>query len=135
MKKPKVGLAAIVLKEQKVLLGKRKASHGKGSWGFPGGHLKRGESFEEAVVREVGEETGLRIVMMDRTPVAVTNDIFEEEDKHYVTLYFRARYVSGEPEVREKDRCEEWRWFYWSSLPEPLFWPIQNLLKQRYKPL
>jgi len=39
-KRPAVGVATIVLKNGKVLLGKRKGSHGSGSWAFPGGHLE-----------------------------------------------------------------------------------------------
>jgi len=135
MERPKVGLAVIVLREHQVLLGKRKGSHGTGTWGFPGGHLEPGENFEEGALREVEEETGLKVAMMDRNPVAVTNDVFTEENEHYATLYFRAQYVSGEPEAIKKDKCEEWRWFPWSYFPKPLFLPIQNLLKQGYKPL
>ena len=37
---PRVGIAAIVKKDNKVLLGKRKGSHGSGAWNFPGGHLE-----------------------------------------------------------------------------------------------
>jgi len=38
-KQPKVGLAALIIKDKKVLFGKRKNPHGHGSWCFPGGHL------------------------------------------------------------------------------------------------
>ena len=59
--RPKIGVAVIVKKKDKVLLGKRISLHGKGSWGFPGGHLEFCESIEECAKRETKEETGLII--------------------------------------------------------------------------
>jgi 8-oxo-dGTP diphosphatase len=43
-KRPLIGVAVIVIKEDEVLLGKRKNSHGSGTWAFPGGHLEFKES-------------------------------------------------------------------------------------------
>jgi 8-oxo-dGTP diphosphatase len=54
-KRPAVGVAAIVTKNGKVLLGKRKGAHGEGSWAFPGGHLEFNESIEDCAKREVFE--------------------------------------------------------------------------------
>ena len=53
-----VGLGIIVVKDGKVLLGKRKSAHGKGTWCFPGGHLEFSESWEDCAKRETKEETG-----------------------------------------------------------------------------
>jgi len=135
-KRPKVGLAVIILKERKVLLGKRKNSHDTGTWNFPGGHLKYSETFEDCALREAGEETGMKdIHLIDKLPVAVTNDFFEKDGKHYITLFMRARYVGQEPKRMEPDKCEGWRWYDWNDLPENLMLPIKNLLKQGYNPL
>jgi 8-oxo-dGTP diphosphatase len=130
--RPNVGVAVIVLKEEKVLLGKRKAGHGAGGWQFPGGHLEFNETIETCARREVWEETGLRLG--DLRPGPYTNDIFIEAGKHYVTLFVLATYVGGEAEVREPDKCERWDWFDWNNLPQPLFLPIENLLKLGFKP-
>jgi len=43
-------------------------------------------------------------------------------------------YDSGEAKVMEPEKCEKWNWFEWNNLPEPLFLPIQNLLKKGYIP-
>jgi len=110
----------------------RKGSHGSGAWSFPGGHLEFGEQIEACAEREVQEETGARISVVRRGPF--TNDIFDEEHKHYITLFVVADYVSGEIEAREPERCEQWRWFEWNDLPRPLFLPIQNLLKTGFDP-
>lgn len=133
MDRPKVGVGTIILNNGKVLLGKRKGSHGEGDWCFPGGHLEGGESFYDCARRETLEETGLEIKVIEEIPFA-TNDIFEKEDKHYVTVFVRANYIGGEPKIMEPEKCEEWRWFDWSNLPENLFVPIQNLIKQKYNP-
>lgn len=130
--RPKVGVGVIVFKDGKVLLGKRKNAHGEGSWSFGGGHLEFGETWEECARREVLEETGVQV--RNVRYAAVTNDIFEKEGKHYITLYMRADYESGEVCVMEPDQCECWQWFATDNLPQPLFLPIQNLLKSEFRP-
>ena len=132
-KKPKVGVGVIVIKENKVLLGKRKNSHGEGSWCFPGGHLEFNESLENCAKREVLEETGIEIKNI-RFEI-ITNDIFKDEEKHYITIFMLSEYDSGEVKVMEPEKCEKWDWFEWNNLPEPLFLPIQNLLRKGYNPL
>jgi len=131
-KRPYIGVAVIVIKDDKVLLGKRKHSHGTGGWQFPGGHLEFNESIEACAKREVLEETGIHIKSLRFGPY--TNDIFEKEGKHYVTLFVIADYVSGALEVKEPDKCQEWRWVRWAQFPTPLFLPAANLLKQRFDP-
>ena len=71
---PRIGVAVIVVKSDRVLLGKRKGAHGAGTWAFPGGHLAFGESFEACAHREVMEETGLSICDLKMGPY--TNDFF-----------------------------------------------------------
>ncbi|MFO7559722.1 MAG: NUDIX hydrolase [Desulfobacterales bacterium] len=127
-KRPYVGVAAIVVRDQKVLLGKRKNSHGSGSWQFPGGHLEFKEEIKACAAREVLEETGIHIKNIRLGPY--TNDMFEAENRHYITLFVIADHDVGEAEVREPDNCEKWGWFEPGRLPEPSFLPIQNLLKQ-----
>ena len=52
-KRPLIGVAVIVIKENRVLLGKRKNSHDSGTWAFPGGHLEFKESIKDCARREV----------------------------------------------------------------------------------
>ena len=130
--RPKVGVGAIIMKDNKVLLGKRKNAHGEGSWSFPGGHLEFGETPEECAERETLEETGLILNNLKRS--VFTNDIFKTENKHYITIYVLAGIESGEPEIKEPNKCEKWEWFEWDKLPSPLFVPIQNLLKEGFNP-
>jgi 8-oxo-dGTP diphosphatase len=128
--KPKVGVAIIVVKDSRILLGKRLNSHGSGTWQFPGGHLEFGESIEDCAKRELFEETGLTIRNIRFGPY--TNDIFKTEQKHYITLFVIADYDSGTVTVKEPNKSDKWGWFSWSQLPEPKFLPIQNLMKQNF---
>jgi mutator protein MutT len=129
--RPYIGVAVIVIRNGRVLLGKRKHAHGAGTWQFPGGHLEYGESIEACARRELFEETGLSILNLRMGPF--TNDIFEAEKKHYVTLFVIADQTAGEAGVKEPDKCERWDWFRWSEMPKPQFLPIVNLLRQDYR--
>ena len=130
-KRPLVGIAVIVIKNNQVLLGKRKNSHGSGTWAFPGGHLEFNESIENCAEREVFEETGIQIKNVRCGPY--TNDIFADEDKHYVTLFVTADYDAGSAVVKEPDKCEKWAWSPWPPDVQPCFLPIKNLLKLNFK--
>ncbi len=128
--RPFVGVAVIIKKNEKVLLGKRKNAHGAGTWALPGGHLEFNETIENCAEREVYEETGLYIKNIRYG--AYTNDIFTEEQKHYITLFVTAEYSHGDCKVKEPHKCEQWEWFPWNDLPKPRFLPLENLLKQGF---
>lgn len=130
--RPKVGIAVIIIKGQKVLLGKRKGNLGKDTWGFAGGHLEFKESWEDCSIRETKEEAGITIKNVRFA--AVRNTIFSIENKHYVTVFMSADYESGEPTVLEPDKFECWGWFDWDHLPEPLFPTIYSLLETGFRP-
>ena len=130
--RPKIGVGVIIRRGNKVLLGKRKNSHGDGTWAFPGGHLEMNESIENCAQREVEEETGLRVQQFKKG--TFTNDIFVKEKKHYVTLYLVTDLVDGEPKIMEPEKCERWEWFTWDNLPSPLFLALDDLLKDKFNP-
>ena len=130
--RPRIGIGVIVCRDGKVLVGKRKSSHGAGSWAFPGGHLEFGESIFDCAIREVKEETGLTVTNLVNGPY--TNDIFLKEAKHYVTIFVLADCEEGEARILEPEKCEEWGWFPWNALPLPRFLSLQNLLEQGYRP-
>lgn len=131
-KRPKVGLGVIIIRDDTVLMGKRKNAHESGTWSFPGGHIEWNESIVECAKREVLEETGLEITDLRYGPY--TNDIFAAEQKHYITVFVLAHSRAGEPKIMEPDKCGEWKWFQWHELPSPLFLPTINLLQQHFSP-
>ncbi len=135
MERPRVGVGVIVERDGRMLLMRRRGSHGAGTWCNPGGHLEGGETLEGCARRETMEEVGVEIG--DVTFVAVPNDVFAESEqphRHYVTLWVRGAYVAGEPTVASAREMTEVGWFAPGALPSPLFLPLANLLAGRCYP-
>lgn len=136
-KKIGVGFGVLVLRDGKILLGRRhddpeKASsllNGAGTWTMPGGKLEFGESFEEGAKRETLEETGLGLNNI--SVICVNNDMVETA--HFVTIGMFCDDSVGEPEVREPDEITEWHWFDLEDLPSPLYVPSARVLENYAK--
>jgi 8-oxo-dGTP diphosphatase len=126
--RPKVGVGVIIKHNNQILLGRRINAHGNNSWAPPGGHLEFFESPEECAQREALEETGLTIKNV--RSILFTNDLYTKENKHYITLFMLADFDSGELALLEPTKCEQWQWFDWQDLPNPLFLSFQNFLKK-----
>ena len=124
--RPKVGLGVMIIKSGKVLLGKRRSSHGAGEWAWPGGHLEYMESYEGCVRREVREETGMEVKSVRFLRLY---NLKEYAPKHYVDLGFTAEWTSGEPRVLEPEKCERWEWFDMDKLPKPLFATVPSFIE------
>jgi ADP-ribose pyrophosphatase YjhB (NUDIX family) len=131
--KPGVGVGIMIFKEGKVLLGLRnsdavKASselHGEGTWTMPGGKLHFHEGPKEAAIREVLEETGIRVKELNL--ISVSNEIVP--DKHFITLGFFCSEFEGEAKVMEPDEIIEWQWFDLNNLPLNIFPPSLKVVK------
>jgi len=108
----------MVVKEGKVLLGKRKGSHGEGEYAFPGGHLEYMESFEQCAKREVREECGIEI---ENVRFQFLANIKKYAPKHYIHIGLITDWKNGEPRVLEQEKSESWNWYDATKLPEPLF--------------
>lgn len=124
--RPLVGICVLVMKDGKLLLGKRKGSHGANEYASPGGHLEHMERFAECAAREVMEETGLEIGPIRFLRVLNT---MQYAPKHYVDLAFVAEWRSGEPQVREPDKVESWAWYDLAALPSPLFGTVPSAIE------
>ncbi|OIP75525.1 MAG: hypothetical protein AUK06_01660 [Parcubacteria group bacterium CG2_30_36_18] len=131
--KPGVGFGVMILKEGKVLLGHRhenpeKASsllHGEGTWTMPGGKLHFQEKLKEGAVREVFEETGIKVKGLEA--ISISNDIVQ--DAYFVTIGFLCKDFEGEAKVMEPDEITEWKWFDLNNLPSPLYFPSEKIIK------
>jgi 8-oxo-dGTP diphosphatase len=125
-KRPKIGIAVFTFREGTFLATKRIGSHGANTWSIPGGHLEFGESWEQCARRETMEETGMEITNVNF--LAATNDIFDTENKHYVTIWMTADWQANEPENKEPEKMLDMQWVDFGNLPQPLFEPCwQNL--------
>lgn len=102
----KATVGAVVEKEGKILLQLRNHAPFYDHWCIPGGHIEFGEAVEDAIVREVKEETGLDVEKL--TFFCYYNEYYENLDWHAVALVFIAR-ASGELKLQEAE-VKELRW-------------------------
>jgi len=96
--RPSVGVGAVVVHEGRVLLIRRGKEPLRGRWVVPGGTVEAGETLQDALVREIQEETGL--VVRPREIVAVFDRIERDGGGvryHYVIIDYLCDYVSGTP--------------------------------------
>lgn len=119
----------MILKEGKVLLQRRKGSHGAGEYSFPGGHLEYMESFGECAKRETKEECGIEITNIKFQLLA---NVKKYAPKHYVHIGLTADWKSGEPAVLEPDKSESWGWYDLVKLPKPIF-DLSQIAIDNYK--
>ncbi|MFA6099099.1 MAG: NUDIX domain-containing protein [Patescibacteria group bacterium] len=122
----KVGLGVMLFKDGKVLLGKRRGSHGEGEYAWPGGHLEYMESIADCTRREVREETGMEITNIRFLRLL---NLKKYAPQHYVDIGMIADWKSGEPQVLEPNRIECWDWYRLDSLPAPLFGTTASYLE------
>ena len=95
--RPIVGVAGVVIEDNRVVLVRRGRPPAFGEWSLPGGAVEPGESLEEAVVREIAEEIGLKVEVVE--VVAVLDRIFWDQEGqvhyHYVLIDFLCRKTGG----------------------------------------
>ncbi|HEV8531294.1 MAG TPA: NUDIX domain-containing protein [Methylomirabilota bacterium] len=106
---PRVAVGAVVLDGERVLLARRGQPPSAGKWSIPGGLVHLGERIEEAVVREVEEESGLRIRVLGLC--GVIDRVHREGERvryHYVIVDYVAEAVGGE--LRAGSDAAEVRW-------------------------
>ncbi len=104
--RPVVGIGGVVIEAGRVLLIRRSNEPLRGQWSIPGGYLELGESLQEGVARELLEETGLEVRVLDL--IEVFDRIFHDPDQsnpqnprgpkfHFVIVDYLCERISGEP--------------------------------------
>jgi 8-oxo-dGTP diphosphatase len=116
-KSPKLTVDGIVLKNGKILLIKRKNQPFEGKWALPGGFVEYGEKTEDATVREVLEETGLK-TKIDHL-VGVYSDPNRDPRGHTVSIVYVLDIHGGELKSGD-DACDA-KFFGLKNLPELSF--------------
>lgn len=132
-KKVGVGVGVIILRDGRVLFGKRHINkdkadselRGEGTWTMPGGKLEYNEEIIECAKREVKEETG--IILNGVKVICINND--KNEHSHFVTIGLFCDDFKGSAQVLEPDEITEWKWFSLNELPSPMFFPSKKLVK------
>ncbi len=114
---PRVAVDGVLIREGKILLVRRGKEPFKGKYALPGGFLEYGERAEEAVLREVYEETGVKAEVKDL--LGVYSDPDRDPRGHVISIVYLLDYLEGEP--RGGDDASEAKWFDLNSLPELAF--------------
>ena len=113
---PIAGVTAVILSDESVLLAKRMNEPSRGRWGLPGGVVELGEGVEDALAREVEEETGF--VVCPKRLLAVFDTIVRDEaDRikfHYVLCEYLCEAVGGE--LRPSSDASDARWVPFEDL-------------------
>ena len=114
---PLVGIGAIIIDGDRVVLVKRAHPPIQGEWSIPGGVLEVGEMVREAAVREAQEETGLMVEPGELLGVydRILRDPERRVQYHYVLIDFLCRSVGGE--LLAASDAADVRWFTREELP------------------
>ena len=128
---PIPGVGAIVVSGKGILLVRRDKEPGKGLWSIPGGGVEVGETAEEAIIREVKEESGIDIEPIHEIGYAdiIMDDAEGNIEFHYILLHFLARALNLD--TRQESPEAEVSWFMpdelpSSQIPEPILQLIQK---------
>lgn len=108
--RPYLAVSAAVIRDDRVLVVRRARSPAQGLFTLPGGAVELGETLEQAVEREIREETDLSIAPIGLAGYreVVTRDAEDRVERHFVILCFAARWLAGEPSLNEE--LSEARW-------------------------
>lgn len=107
---PIVGVGAVIICNDKILLEKRESEPGRGKWSIPGGLVELGENTEQTVIREVREETNLKVE--EPKLIDVVNNITVDENNkikfQFVIVDYFVKLKGGT--LRAADDAAELRW-------------------------
>lgn len=103
--------AAIINQDKKLFITKRgeKAKNERGKWEIPGGSVEFGETFIQAIIREMREENDCEIEVVDL--LGIFDHIIADEKQHWVAPTYICKIKSGEPKILEPEKCAGIGWF------------------------
>ena len=108
--RPYLAVSAAIFRDGRVLIVRRARPPAHGPYTLPGGGVELGETLEQAVVREIREETALEIepVALVGFRQAIARDAAGRVERHFVILPFAARFIGGEISLNEELAAADW---------------------------
>ena len=108
--RPFLAVSAAIFRDGRVLIVRRARMPANGLYTLPGGVVELGETLEQAVIREVREETALDIEPVDLIGFrqAIARDAAGRVERHFVILPFAARWIAGEVVLNEELEKAQW---------------------------
>lgn len=108
----------VLIKDGSILLSRRfNTGWGDGKYSIIAGHIDGNETVAQCIVRESKEEGNL-IMREEDLEVVHTLHRITDYGAEYMDFFLVPKKWSGEPEIMEKDKCDDLRWFPLESLPE-----------------
>lgn len=127
--RPRVGVQVLVIKDEKILIG-RDSRKGEDVWGVPGGNWESGETLLEAAKREVFEESG---VECNNFKLINVYDFYREDKKvSYVSIGYRAEYLSGDLRDSFEEKRLDWNWMTPQEALSLNLYPAGKILIEAY---
>lgn len=120
--------AIIPFKPNKILLVKRRTVPFRGFWALPGGRVDQGETVEQAIVREVKEETGLYVEIVNKIGEYHEQGVQDDVEYDYYPACFLVKVVGGEIKKQENE-IEEIKLFDLNELPEVLAFEHAQMIR------
>ncbi|MBI2622015.1 NUDIX domain-containing protein [Candidatus Microgenomates bacterium] len=103
--------AVIINKQGKIFLSLRgrKARNDVGKWECPGGALEFGDRMEETIIREIKEEFGFDIEVIEQ--MDAVDHLIPAEKQHWVAIAYLCKIKKGKPKILEPHKCAKIGWF------------------------